>query len=106
MTSFILKIIGVITMLFDHVGDAILGRFSFFNLIGRIAFPIFAFQLAVGYTHTRDLKKHIIKLFIFAIISQIPFVLFLSTFTNDFYLNIFFADLMMNAHIYLIRNKF
>lgn len=94
MTSFILKIIGVITMLFDHVGDAILGNFSFFNLIGRIAFPIFAFQLAVGYTHTRDLKKHIIKLFIFAIISQIPFVLFLSTFTNDFYLNIFFTFLL------------
>lgn len=94
MTSFILKIIGVITMLFDHVGDAILGRFSFFNLIGRIAFPIFAFQLAIGYTHTRDLKRHIIKLFIFAIISEIPFVLFLSTFTNVFYLNIFFTFLL------------
>ena len=94
MTSFILKIIGVIAMLFDHVGDAILGRFSFFNLIGRIAFPIFAFQLAIGYTYTKDLKKHIIKLFIFAIISQIPFMLFLSTFTNDFYLNIFFTFLL------------
>ena len=106
MTSFILKIIGVITMLFDHVGDAILGRFSFFNLIGRIAFPIFAFQLAVGYTHTRDLKKHIIKLFIFAIISQIPFVLFLSTFTNDFYLNIFFTFLLdVCTHTHYNRRK-
>lgn len=91
MTSFLLKIIGVITMLLDHVGDAVLGRFSFFNLIGRIAFPIFAFQAVQGYINTKNLKKHLIKLFIFASISQIPFMLFLSTFTDSFALNIFFT---------------
>ena len=92
MTSFILKIIGVITMLFDHVGDAIIGKFSFCNLIGRIAFPIFAFQAVQGYIYTKDLKKHMVKLFIFACISQIPFMLFLSTFTEEILtLNIFFT---------------
>lgn len=92
MTSFILKIIGIITMLFDHIGDAIIGRFSFFNLIGRIAFPIFAFQAVQGYIHTKNFKKHMLKLFIFACISQIPFMLFLSTFTEEiFTLNIFFT---------------
>jgi len=78
-------------MLFDHIGDAIIGKFSFFNLIGRIAFPIFAFQSVQGYIHTKDLKKHLIKLFVFACISQIPFMLFLSTFTDVFALNIFFT---------------
>ncbi len=92
MTSFILKIIGIITMLFDHVGDAIIGKFSFCNLIGRIAFPIFAFQAVQGYIYTKDFKKHMLKLFIFACISQIPFMLFLSTFTEEiFTLNIFFT---------------
>lgn len=92
MTSFILKIIGVITMLFDHIGDAIIGHFSFFNLIGRISFPIFAFQAVQGYIHTKNFKKHMLKLLIFAIISQIPFMLFLSTFTTEIYtLNIFFT---------------
>lgn len=91
MTSFILKIIGVITMLTDHIGDAILGEFSFLNLIGRISFPIFAFQAVQGYIHTKDFKKHMMKLFIFACISQIPFMLFLSTFTHSFSLNIFFT---------------
>ena len=78
-------------MLFDHIGDAIIGKFSFFNLIGRIAFPIFAFQSVQGYIHTKDFKKHMIKLLIFACISQIPFMLFLSTFTDVFALNIFFT---------------
>lgn len=91
MSSFMLKIIGIITMLSDHIGDAFIGHFSFFNLIGRIAFPIFAFQSVQGYINTKNLKKHLIKLFIFACISQIPFMLFLSTFTNEFALNIFFT---------------
>ena len=78
-------------MLFDHFGDAIIGKFSFCNLIGRIAFPIFAFQTVQGYIYTKDLKKHMLKLFIFACISQIPFMLFLSTFTEEILtLNIFF----------------
>lgn len=81
-------------MLSDHIGDAIVGRFSFLNLIGRISFPIFAFQAVEGYIHTKDLKKHMTKLFIFACISQIPFMLFLSTFTNNFALNIFFTFLL------------
>lgn len=78
-------------MFLDHIGSSILGKFSFFNLIGRISFPIFAFQAVQGYINTKSLKKHLIKLFIFACISQIPFKLFLSTFTNQFAFNIFFT---------------
>lgn len=78
-------------MLCDHAGYAFLGSFSFFNLIGRIAFPIFAFQIVQGYIHTSNLKKYALRLLIFACISQIPFMLFLSTFSNNLYLNIFFT---------------
>ena len=94
MTSFLLKIIGIISMLSDHIGDAIIGHFSNFNLIGRIAFPIFAFQAVQGYLHTRDFKKYMQRLFIFALISQFPFTLFLSTFTKTIYLNIFFTFML------------
>lgn len=88
-------------MLCDHVSDALFKHFSFLNYIGRISFPIFAFQLVNGYTNTKNLKKHILKLLIFAIIAQIPFLLFLSTFSSNFYLNIFFTFLLGIAGIYL-----
>ena len=78
-------------MLSDHIGDAIYGKFSFLNLIGRISFPIFAFQSVQGYIYTKNFKKHMIKLFIFACVSQVPFMLFLSTFSDSFVLNIFFT---------------
>lgn len=77
MTSFILKIIAVISMFFDHLGDFITnGYVSSYNFIGRLAFPIFAFQISEGYKHTHDLNNYIKKLFIFAIISQIPYNIF------------------------------
>ena len=101
MSSFVLKIIAVITMFIDHIGYAIFGKFSFFNYIGRIAFPIFAFQMSEGYTHTKNLKKYFLRLFIFAIVSQIPFMLFGKIISTDFTLNIFFTLLLGLISIYI-----
>ena len=89
MTSFILKCIAMISMLIDHTSVAYFGQTTLFNVIGRIAFPIFAFQISEGYIHTKNLKKYLLRLFCFAIISQVPFMLFDSMFTNNFSFNIF-----------------
>lgn len=91
MTSFVLKIIAVIAMIFDHLGYVLFDKFSFMNYIGRLAFPIFAFSITEGYIHTRNLKKYFIRLLIFALISQIPYILFINVFTNIFTLNILFT---------------
>lgn len=101
MSSFVLKIIAMITMFIDHIGYAIFGKFSFFNYIGRIAFPIFAFQISEGYIHTKNLKKYFLRLFVFALISQIPFMLFESLISNDLTLNIFFTLFLGLACIYI-----
>lgn len=101
MSSFVLKTIAIITMFADHIGYAIFGHFSCFNYIGRIAFPIFAFQISEGYIHTKNLKKYSFRLFIFALISQIPFMLFHSIISSDFYLNIFFTLLLGLSCIYI-----
>lgn len=88
-------------MFCDHLGDAVFGSFTFLNLIGRIAFPIFAFQAVQGYLHTKNFKKHMAKLFLFACLSQIPFMLFLSTFSDEFVLNIFFTFFLGLLALYL-----
>lgn len=89
MTSFVLKCIAIVTMLIDHVGITWIKHTNILNVIGRIAFPIFAFQISEGYTHTKNVKKYFIRLVLFAIISQVPFVLFSSIFTTSYSLNIF-----------------
>ena len=68
MTSFALKVLACISMFLDHVGYVIFGRMSFLNYIGRLAFPIFAYQISEGYSHTKNLKKYFLRLFVFAIV--------------------------------------
>lgn len=94
MSNFVLKIIAMITMLCDHLGYAIFGKFSSFNYIGRIAFPIFAFGISEGYHHTKSKKNYAMRLLMFAIVSQAPFMWFSSMFRTDFSLNIFFTLLI------------
>ncbi len=94
MTSFVLKIIACTTMFIDHLSYGLFGKMTWLNYIGRIAFPIFAFQIAEGYTHTKDVKKYFLRLFVFAIISQIPFQLFYSITSNELALNVMFTLLL------------
>ncbi len=91
MSAFVLKIIAMVSMLCDHSSYLIFGHFSYLNYIGRIAFPIFAFQISEGYIHTRSLKNYFIRLFSFALISQIPFMLFGSIYSSSISLNVFFT---------------
>lgn len=99
MSAFVLKIIAVISMTFDHLSYLIFGKLSFMNYIGRIAFPIFAYQITEGYIHTHNLKRYFLRLAIFALISQIPFMLFASIYTSSLHLNIFFTLLLGLASI-------
>lgn len=92
MSSFVLKIIAVVSMFCDHFGDCLTnGIASTWNYIGRIAFPIFAFQISEGYIHTHNLKKYFWKLFVFALISQIPFNLFEYSLGFNLSLNVLFT---------------
>lgn len=106
MTSFVLKIIAVISMVCDHVGDSIVHKLSFLNVIGRIAFPIFAFQISEGYRHTHNLKNYFIRLGIFAGISQIPFMLFLSTFNPGTHTFNIFCTLFLGLLAITLFDKF
>lgn len=76
MTSAILQCIAVVTMLIDHLGYKIFPEFPVLRMIGRLSFPIFAFMLAEGFIHTKDRKKYILRLAVFAIISELPYQIF------------------------------
>ncbi len=68
-----LKIIAMVSMVSDHVGDLFFPGVMWLRMIGRLAMPLFSFCIAEGYAHTRDKNRYLLRMGIFALISEVPF---------------------------------
>lgn len=74
-----LKIIAIIAMTIDHIADLLYpGMPNIFisnvmHMIGRLTAPIMFFFICEGYHYTKDVKKYISRLFIFALISHFAY---------------------------------
>lgn len=71
-----LKIIAAFAMLCSHIYKCLLvsyEQFLFLDMIGRISFPIFCFLLAEGFAYTKDRKAYLVRLWVCAVFSEIPY---------------------------------
>ncbi len=71
MSTFILKIIAVITMTVDHAGLLLFGDEPWMRAVGRIAFPLFAFFIAEGFRCTRNRRRYFLTVFSLGVFCQI-----------------------------------
>lgn len=139
LSSAVLKNIAVVTMLIDHIGAVIVirlliqkglygamvdqeayiawvgqnrgmyGTYMAMRIIGRFAFPIYCFLLAEGFQKTRNVKRYLGRMLLFALISEIPFDLaFSGRLWNMQYQNVFFTlfiGLMVIAGLRLVDQR-
>lgn len=116
-----IKLVALISMFIDHLGACVIGDYLvssgaedminttdltewfpqyggiaivyvLMRLIGRLAFPLFIFLLVEGFEHTHSKAKYALRLFLFALISEIPFNIAVENNLTDIsYQNVFFT---------------
>lgn len=109
-----LKYIAFISMLIDHVNNALITPMldgsgfllylsNIFSILGRIAFPIFVFFIVEGFFKTKNRGKYLLTLIVFGIISEVPFDMFTSkTFFNPYWNNMMFTLALCLISIWII----
>ena len=122
LSGSVLKLIAVITMLIDHIGYVfsalpifrqplftVLGEtitiYFLLRKIGRLSFPIYCFLIGEGLRHTRSQVKYLLRLLVFAVISEIPYNLMVSgNLLCQAHQNVFFTLFLGALAIYFYQN--
>lgn len=73
MSSFIIKIIAAVTMLIDHMGLILFPQYTVFRIIGRIAYPLYAYCIAEGFRYTHSRTKYFLRIFLLGLACQIVY---------------------------------
>lgn len=68
----LLKLLAMITMLADHTGKMFFSQYPIMRVIGRLAFPIYAYCIAAGCVYSRNRLKYLSRLLLTGLVSQ-PF---------------------------------
>lgn len=71
-----LKIIGALLMLTDHIGLIFFPGVTVLRIIGRLAFPIFAFFIAEGCRYTKNRLRYFLTVSGLAFVCQLGYWLF------------------------------
>lgn len=90
-------------MVIDHVGRLFFPQLILLQIVGRLSFPLYAYCIVVGCLHTSNIKKYMLRLFVFAFISQPCYML---AFGKSFYqLNVFFTLLLGLIAVYALKEQ-
>lgn len=117
-----LKWLALVTMLIDHAADVFFDAsvragaplftwkvYIALRCVGRLAFPLYAFLLAEGFHHTRSRARYLLRLGVFALVSELPFDLaFRRAAFNWRYQNVFWTLFLGFAALWLferVRNR-
>ena len=95
-----LKIIGAIAMLIDHMGMILFPSVIAFRIIGRIAFPIFAFFIAEGARYTKNRIKHALLMLGVGLLCQVTVLVV----TGEILINVLITFTMSTLLCYVLND--
>ncbi len=68
-----LKIIAAVAMVIDHIGSYLLPHLTILRIIGRLAYPIFAFMIAEAFEHTKNRRRYLMRMVAMAAFLQLAY---------------------------------
>lgn len=100
----LIKLIACLTMLIDHAGKMLFPQIGEMRLIGRLAFPMFAYGIAVGAVYTRDSIKYLSRIALLALVSQPLYALGLDHANSAMFSISFFENPLGAARAFYINS--
>ena len=100
-----LKLIALVSMTLDHIGKFFFPTLVIFQMIGRVAFPIFAYMIAEGWKYTGNRIKYLSTIWIMGILYQVVFYIFYSSLYMGIFITYGLSLLFIFAIEYFVRKK-
>lgn len=97
-----LKLIAAFTMLLDHAGILLFPGITLFRILGRLAYPIYAYMIAEGCRYTRNKLRYFLLVFGMGASCQIVYYFF----SGDTYLNILLTFSCSIVLIYALQASY
>lgn len=94
-----LKLIAAAAMLMDHAGILLFPQVTLLRILGRLAYPIFAYMIAEGCRYTKNKLRYFLMLFGLGAVCQLVYYFF----SGDTYLNILLTFSVSVLLIYALQ---
>ncbi len=95
LTAFSLKVIACVLMFIDHFGLMVCPNIVAFRVIGRLAFPIFAYFIAEGCRYTKNKLNRFLSVFILGVVCEVIYVLFNGRYYGNILLTFSFSIVLI-----------
>ena len=105
LTNNQLKIIAMLSMLIDHIGVAMFPNVMILRIIGRLAFPIFAYMIAEGCFYTKNKARYFFMIFGLGMICQLVFFFFMGSLYQGILMTFSLSIICIYAIDYYLKKR-
>ena len=100
-----LKIIALIVMTCDHVGKLLFPNIEILQILGRLAFPIFAYMIAEGCVHTKSKKKYLFMMAALGLLCQSVYFFAMDSLYQCVLMTFSLSIVLIYVFDYTLKNK-
>lgn len=90
-----LKILACVFMLTDHIGVMLCPQALWMRVVGRLAYPIFAYFIALGCVYTRNKLRRFLSVFVLGVVCEAVYMLTGSSYYGNILLTFSFSILLI-----------